>query len=138
VVVIVDDDASIRRAITRSLNSHAIRVEAFPSAEQYLNSERMPDTACLILDVMLPGMKGLDLRQWFKENGRHIPIIFITAQNDDHVREQALEQGAVAVLRKPFQEPELTDAIAIAHDTRSARMSASAQGRACREGVRGH
>jgi FixJ family two-component response regulator len=114
VVILVDDDESIRRAITRSLTSRAIRVEAFPSAEQYLNSEYIPDTACLILDEMLPEMKGLELQHWLKENGRHIPTIFIIAHDDDHIREQALEDGAVAFLRKPFQEQELTDAISSA------------------------
>jgi FixJ family two-component response regulator len=124
VVVLVDDDESIRKAITRSLRFHAISVEAFSSAEQYLYSECMPEAACLILDVMLPGMKGMDLQHRLIENGQHIPIIFITAHDDDHVREQALELGAMAFLRKPFQEQELMDAISSACEAGCARMFA--------------
>lgn len=120
-IAVVDDDESIRKALTRLLKSFGWRVEVFPSAEALLNFERLPDTACLILDVMMPGMNGLELQRWLMEAHRHIPIIFITAHEDDHARQRALALGAVAFLRKPFQEQVLIEAIRTAFDVGAER-----------------
>jgi FixJ family two-component response regulator len=111
IVMIVDDDDSIRRAVRRLMKSFGIAVETFASAEEFLGSERLEKTSCLILDVHMPGMDGLQLQQRLVASNHAIPIIFITAFTDDRARVQALEAGAIGYLAKPFADDELLDCI---------------------------
>jgi FixJ family two-component response regulator len=111
IVMIVDDDDSIRRAVRRLMKSFGIAVETFASAEEFLGSERLEKTSCLILDVHMPGMDGLQLQQHLVASNHAIPIIFITAFTDDRARVQALKAGAIGYLAKPFADDELLDCI---------------------------
>jgi FixJ family two-component response regulator len=89
-----------------------LHAELFASAEEFLRSGRLPGTGCLILDVRMPGMSGLDLQEQLIASDTPIPIIFITAHRDEATRARALERGAVDFLRKPFNDEALLDAIA--------------------------
>ena len=110
-VSIVDDDASIREALKSLMRSVRFGVDAYGSAEEFLASERVNDTACLILDVYLPGMNGFELQRHLKTEGRDIPIIFITAHSDEVSRQRALEGGAIDFLSKPVRREILLKAI---------------------------
>jgi FixJ family two-component response regulator len=110
-ISIVDDDASIREALKSLMRSARFDVEAFASAEEFLASERLHDTACLILDVSLPGMSGFELQHRLNSERRGIPIIFITAQADEASRQRALKGGAVEFLGKPVRREPLFKAI---------------------------
>ncbi len=110
-ISIVDDDDSLRNSLDNLIRSVGFRAQGFSSAEAFLSSNQVHDTACLILDVRMPGMNGLELqRQMVAANGR-IPIIFITSHVDNDARARALEAGAVDFLYKPFSEEELLHAI---------------------------
>ena len=107
-VSVVDDDESIREAIKSLLRSVGLAANAFASAEDFLNSDYPRDTACLILDVRMPGMSGLELQQQLASVNCRIPIIFITAHgSDEEARARALQSGAVDFLLKPFSEEAL-------------------------------
>ena len=110
-ISIVDDDESIREAIESLLRSVGFRVEGFASAEDFLRSEQLRDTACLILDVRMPGMSGLELQRQLATASSRIPIIFITAHGSEEARAQARQAGAVDFLNKPFSEEALLNAI---------------------------
>jgi FixJ family two-component response regulator len=110
-ISIVDDDASIREALKSLMRSVQFDVEAFASAEEFLASDRLEDTACLILDVHLPGMSGFELQNLLNVERRNIPVIFITAHADDASRERALKAGAVEFLSKPVRRETLFKAI---------------------------
>jgi FixJ family two-component response regulator len=110
-ISIVDDDASIREALQSLMRSVQFNVEAFASAEEFLASERVNDTSCLILDLYLPGMSGFDLQNRLNADRRGIPIIFITAHADEASRERALKSGAVELLGKPVRREPLFKAI---------------------------
>jgi FixJ family two-component response regulator len=110
-ISIVDDDASIREALRSLMRSVKWNVDTFASAEEFLASERLDDTACLILDLYLPGMNGFELQSHLNEIGRAIPIVFITANADDRSREKALKAGAVELLGKPVRREPLFKAI---------------------------
>ena len=110
-ISIVDDDASIREALQSLMRSVQLNVEAFASAEEFLASERVKDTSCLILDVYLPGMSGFELQNRLNAERRGIPIIFITAHADEASRERALKNGAVELLGKPVRREPLFRAI---------------------------
>src|ERR1700724_2882047 len=111
VIMIVDDDISMRRAARRLIKSQGFVVETFASAEDFLASEQLKQPACLILDIQMPGLNGLELQQRLGASGYQIPIIFITALNDENARAQALKAGALAYLVKPFEEADLLNAI---------------------------
>jgi FixJ family two-component response regulator len=113
-ISIIDDDASIREALKSLMRSVQFDVEAFASAEEFLASERVEDTACLILDVHLPGMSGFELQSLLNVERRDIPVIFITAHADDASRERALKAGAIEFLSKPVRRETLFQAIEIA------------------------
>src|SRR5579862_3990405 len=100
-ISIIDDDASIREALKSLMRSVQFDVEVFASAEEFLASERVDDTACLILDVHLPGMNGFELQNLLNVERRDIPVIFITAHADDASCERALKAGAIEFLSKP-------------------------------------
>jgi FixJ family two-component response regulator len=110
-VSIVDDDAAIREALKSLMRSVKFSVDTFASAEEFLASDRVNDTECLILDVYLPGMTGFELQARLNEERRTIPIIFITAHADDHSRQRALKGGAVEFLGKPVRREILFKAL---------------------------
>lgn len=110
-ISIVDDDASIREALKSLMRSVQFNVDAFASAEEFLASERVKDTACLILDVYLPGMSGFELQNHLRVEHRDIPIIFITAHADEVSRRRATDGGAVDLLAKPVRRDTLFKAI---------------------------
>jgi len=107
VISIVDDDASFRRATARLVRSLGHSVAAFSSAEEFLKSDRIHDTACLISDVQMPGMSGIELQNRLLAKGFRLPVIFITAYPESRAREQALASGALGFLNKPFNEDKL-------------------------------
>ena len=110
-ISIVDDDDALRNSLDDLIRSIGFRTLGFPSAEAFLSSDQACDTACLILDVRMPGMNGLDLQRQMVAANWRIPIIFITSHADNGARARALEAGAVAFLYKPFREEELLTAI---------------------------
>ena len=111
VICIVDDDVSVRESLEGLMRSVGFAVNTFASAEEFLDSDRLRNTECLILDVRLAGMNGLELQRQLASSHSEIPIIFITSYEDDEVRARALNRGAVAYLLKPFNDEELLDAI---------------------------
>ena len=111
VISIVDDDDALRNSLEDLMRSMGFRTQGFPSAEAFLSSNHARDTACLILDVRMPGMNGIDLQRQIVAGNWSIPIIFITSHADDDARARAFEAGAVAFLYKPFREEELLNAI---------------------------
>lgn len=113
-ISIVDDDDSLRSSLENLIRSFGFRAQGFPSAEAFLNWKQAHDVACLILDVRMPRMNGLDLQRQMITRNWHVPIIFITSHADDDARAQALEAGAVAFLYKPCRDEDLFDAIGAA------------------------
>jgi FixJ family two-component response regulator len=110
-ISVVDDNDALRRALENLIRSAGLRAQGFSSAEAFLRSDRVDGTSCLILDMRMPGMSGLELQHQIGETDQHMPIIFLTAHRDADQRTQALEAGAVAFLYKPFHEEELLNAI---------------------------
>ena len=110
-ISIVDDDESIREAIQSLLRSVGFRAKTFASAEQFLQSDQIENTACLILDVRMPGMSGLELQRRLIATQCRIPIVFVTAHGDEEARSRALQEGAVEFLLKPFSEEALLNTI---------------------------
>jgi len=108
---VVDDDESVRESLPDLLREFGFAVRAFSSARDFLSSDDLDETKCLILDVAMPGMSGLDLQQELKRRGKEIPIIFITGQKDEDIRIQAFGHGAVNFLYKPFSDSALLDAV---------------------------
>jgi len=108
---IIDDDESVRESLPDLLREFGFAARAFSSAEEFLSSDSVGQTKCLILDVAMPGMTGLDLQKELRRRGQEIPVIFITAQKDDAIRQQALKQGAVNFLYKPFSDTALLEAL---------------------------
>ncbi len=111
VVCIVDDDASLRRSLRNLLMSVGFRVETFQSAELFLESAHRENPGCVVLDLRMPGMSGLDLLRQLAASGSRIPVIILTAHGDDETRRRSLQAGAVAFLEKPFQSAALLDAV---------------------------
>jgi len=114
VVFVVDDDPSVRRAIKRLVESVGLQVELFGSAQEFLRSKRPNAPSCLVLDVRLPGISGLDFQRELADANIHIPIIFITAHADIPMTVRAMKAGAVEFLTKPFRDQDLLDAIHLA------------------------
>jgi FixJ family two-component response regulator len=111
IVSVVDDDPSLRRSVRNLLMSVGFQVQAFASAEEFLESPERANTGCLVLDLRLVGMNGLDLLKHLGATGSRIPVIILTAHGDDEVRQRALQAGAVALLGKPFRGDALLDAV---------------------------
>jgi FixJ family two-component response regulator len=107
VISVIDDDASVRAATNNLLSSHGYLVHAFASAEEFLQSARLDDSSCVIADVQMPVMSGLDLLTHLRAQGYAAPFIFITAFPEESVRSRALKAGATCFLAKPFAAPEL-------------------------------
>lgn len=110
-VFIIDDDRGIRQAIQDLVESVGLRAESFATGKEFLSKQRTDDPSCLVLDVRLPQMSGLDFQRRLVETGVQIPIIFITAHGDIPMSVMALKSGAVEFLTKPFRDQDLLDAI---------------------------
>ena len=131
-VFVVDDDAPMRESLQNLLRSVGLRVEAFASAQEFLHHTRPDVPSCLVLDVRLPGLSGLELQQRLAEGDMAMPIIFITGHGDIPMTVQAMKAGAVEFLSKPFRDQALLDAIQQA----LARDRAAHEQRAQREDLR--
>ena len=110
-VFVVDDDAPMRESLKNLIRSVGLRVELFSSAQEFLRSKRLDLPSCLVLDVRLPGLSGLDLQKRMTEAGMEIPIIFITGHGDIPMSVRAMKAGAVEFLTKPFRDQDLLDSI---------------------------
>jgi FixJ family two-component response regulator len=113
-VSIVDDDVSVRRSTQRLLSSSGLRAEAFASAEEFLQSGLVDETVCLLLDMSMPGMDGLELQRRLTETGRRIPIVFLSARASEEEERRARRAGAANFLRKPVSKEILLHAIGAA------------------------
>ena len=111
VISIIDDDASVRAATNNLLSSRGYIVHTFASAGDFLQSDRLQDSSCVVADVQMPAMSGLDLLTHMRIQGNKTPFIFITAFPDESVRARALKAGAIGFLAKPFAGPRLIDCI---------------------------
>jgi FixJ family two-component response regulator len=111
IVFVVDDDASIRDAVKSLLKSVGLRAEVFGSTEEFVSAPRPQVPSCLVLDVRLPGMSGLEFQDELEKTGIRIPIIFVTAHGDIPMTSRAMKAGAIEFLPKPFQKKELLEAI---------------------------
>ena len=116
IVFVVDDDLSVRRSTERLIRSIGLEVQTFTSAREFLKSSRPEGPACLVLDVRMPGLSGMDLQRELARSEIHIPIIFITAHGDIPMSVRAMKAGAVEFLTKPFRSRSLLDAIRAAID----------------------
>lgn len=110
-VSVVDDDESVRESLPDLLREFGFAATAFSSANEFLSSGTVDQTKCLILDVAMPGMTGLELQLELKRRGQSIPIVFITGQRDEELRNQALKEGAINFLHKPFSDTALLEAL---------------------------
>jgi FixJ family two-component response regulator len=117
-VAIVDDDGSVQRALQDLIESDGLSALCFSSAEQFLDSEAHSKASCLIADIRMPGMSGLELQAKLKAERCRIPVIFITAHGDAEVRTLAMREGAVEFLSKPFDDEVLLEAVNAALDRR--------------------
>jgi FixJ family two-component response regulator len=118
-VAVVEDDESYRAALQRLLKSAGFQVRSFASAEDFLDSGQQHETACLIADIRMPGMSGLDLQAKLNADHCPIPIIFITAHGDEQMRLQAMRGGAVKFLGKPFDSAILLESVRVALENES-------------------
>jgi FixJ family two-component response regulator len=132
-VFIVDDDSGMRQAVQDLVESVGLRAESFSTGEEFLKRQRTTDPSCLVLDVRLPQMSGLDFQRQLNEVGVQIPIIFITAHGDIPMSVRALKSGAVEFLTKPFRDQDLLDAIQQALHRDSAAREQQAEIDALRE-----
>ena len=121
IVFVVDDDPSIRRAIKRLVESVGLHVELFGSAAEFRNSRHRDIVSCLILDIRLPGVSGLDFQRQLSETKINIPIIFISAHGDVPMTVRAMKAGAIEFLTKPFRDQDLLDAVQVALERDRAR-----------------
>ena len=111
ILSVVDDDENLRESLPDLLREFGFAARAFSSGREFLSSDHVGQTRCLILDVAMRGMSGLDLQKELKHRGQAIPIIFITGQKDEETRKEAFRQGAVRFLYKPFSDGDLLDAV---------------------------
>ena len=114
VVTVVDDDESVRESLPDLLQEFGFAARAFSSAEEFLESDALTETSCLILDIAMPGMTGYDLQRELARRQRKIPIVFITAHGDETLRPRVLALGAVDCLTKPFSDMALLAAVNVA------------------------
>lgn len=131
IVAIVDDDDLVARSLKRVISSSGYRVEVFASAEEFLDSDCFKECNCLILDVQMPGISGLQLQRQLATRKFRFPIIFITSHSDEASKAQALKAGAVDYLHKPFREEQLLDAIRKAFDSEERRQTKTSKELSC-------
>ena len=117
-IAVIDDDPSVRAATNNLLSSHGYVVHTFASADHFLRSARLKDTSCVVADVQMPNMSGLELLTYMRTQGNDAPFIFITAFPDESVRARALKAGAIGFLGKPFTGPVLINCIETALNRR--------------------
>jgi FixJ family two-component response regulator len=110
-IAVVDDDAAVRRTTGRLIEAFGFQAAIFESADSFLRSDQVSDTSCLVADVQMPGMNGLELQRHLAAAGLRIPIIFITAYDTKESRQRAMQAGAIAFLIKPFREELLLETI---------------------------
>ena len=137
-VFVVDDDPSVRASIQGLLRSASLRSESFGTAEEFLRSKRLEGPSCLVLDVSLPGVNGLDFQRQLADAGIQIPIIFVTGHGDIPMTVRAIKSGAVEFLTKPFDDQELLNAIqqALDRDRATRRQQSNSAGlRKCYESL---
>jgi RNA polymerase sigma factor (sigma-70 family) len=127
IVFVVDDDASVREALKSLIRSVGLQVELFDSAQEFLQRKRPDGPSCLVLDVRLPGISGLDFQRKLAEANVSIPIIFITGHGDIPMSVRAMKAGAVEFLTKPFRDQDLLDAIQLALERDRARRQQEAE-----------
>ena len=108
---VVDDDEMLRESLPDLLREFGFSARAFSSGQEFLSSNDVGETRCLILDVAMPGMSGLEVQEELKRRGQAIPVIFITGQKDEEIRKRAFSQGAVKFLYKPFSDSALLEAV---------------------------
>jgi FixJ family two-component response regulator len=123
IVFVIDDDVSVREALKSLFRSVGMRVEAFGSAAEFLKHKRAEATACIVLDIRMPGVSGLDFQVELAKADIRIPVIFITGHGDIPMSVRAMKAGAVEFLTKPFREQDLLDAVQIGLDRDRARRS---------------
>jgi FixJ family two-component response regulator len=111
IISVIDDDPSVRTATARLLRSLGFSVYAFASAQEFLSSPQLSETSCVIADVQMPGMSGVELQDYLIAHDHCMPIIFITAFPHDRVRERAISAGAICFLSKPFDEARLLECV---------------------------
>jgi FixJ family two-component response regulator len=133
IIFVVDDDPSIRRATKRLIGSVGMQAELFGSAQEFLRSQRPDVPSCLVLDIRLPGISGLEFQRKLAEADIRIPIIFITAHGDIPMSVRAMKAGAVEFLTKPFRDQDLLDAIQVALERDRARRQQNAEVAAIRK-----
>jgi FixJ family two-component response regulator len=133
-VFIVDDDISVREALKNLFRSVGLKAETFATAQEFLSAQRPDAPGCLVLDVRLPGLSGLDLQRTLSEGGIELPIVFITAHGDIPMSVRAMKLGAVEFLTKPFRDQDLLDAVqqAIQHDREARTQRAETSELRCR------
>lgn len=127
IVFVVDDDPSVRRAIKRLIGSVGLQVELFGSAPEFLQARHSDVPSCLVLDIRLPGISGLDFQRTLADANLHIPIIFVTAHGDIPMTVRAMKAGAVEFLTKPFRDQDLLDAVHVALERDRARRQQEAE-----------
>jgi FixJ family two-component response regulator len=132
-IVVVDDDVSVREALKNLFRSVGLKVETFSTAQEFFSSKRSSAPACLVLDVRLPGLSGLDAQRQLAEANSEIPIVFITAHGDIPMSVRAMKAGAVEFLPKPFRDQDLLDAVRQAIDRDRQARSRQAEKAALRE-----
>jgi FixJ family two-component response regulator len=133
IVFVVDDDPSVRRAIKRLVESVGLHVELFGSATEFINSSRPDVASCLVLDIRLPGISGLDFQRELVQAKNEIPMIFITAHGDIPMTVRAMKAGAVEFLTKPFRDQDLLDAIQLGLERDRVRRQRQAETAMLRE-----
>ncbi len=114
VIAIVDDDEDLREALRSILKAASFAVDTFPSAEAYLKSPHQADTKCLVLDIRMPGMSGIELQARLRDRGDDIPIVFISGHGDAAIRDRVMKAGASGFLRKPVRSDALLNEIHLA------------------------
>src|SRR3979411_3498365 len=132
-VFVVDDDPSVRRAIKRLVESVGLHVELFGSATEFMNSGRPDIASCVVLDIKLPGISGLDFQRDLVHAKNEIPLIFITAHGDIPMTVRAMKAGAIEFLTKPFRDQDLLDAIQVGLERDRARRQRQAETAMLRE-----
>ncbi|HWO38918.1 MAG TPA: response regulator [Candidatus Acidoferrum sp.] len=110
-IAIVDDDPWVRKSLERLIKSEGFRTETFASAEDFIRAGDHRETACLILDLRLPGMSGLELQHRLVIGNDHLPIVFVSAHDEPETRYEAMKAGAIAFFSKPFNDEALVDAV---------------------------